>query len=189
MTAIEKQNLLKIRKKQFGDLPEEILLNISDSGEVVYTEQDGKKTYGLPKGVRDLYSPPLRIEMYFSPSLTQQQFHDEVSIKSILKKYNIAPNYIPEEVQIPMEYFRDVSMSPKDYTEMHNAIREADETFMELPAELRRAVGDDPRRLLELSQSDKGIEELKKLGFAKFLPTEEQAPLKKEPVPAAGEKS
>lgn len=167
MSKILDKVKLEERRKMFGDLDDEILKHIGDDGVVWFTVVDGKRVYGLPDGVRTINSPVLHHEQYFGKSLTQQQFHDEVSIQHILKKYNVGPNYIPEEVQIPVEFFKDCTLSPKDYTEFHNMMQEVNAQFMELPAELRRAVNDDPRRLLELSQSEKGLKTLIALGFGK----------------------
>lgn len=160
MTPVEKQVYLKNRKKQFGDLSEEILLNIDNSGLVYYSINDkGEKIYGSnQKG-------PLYSEIYFGPSLTQQQFKEDCDINLVLKKYGVHHDYVPGQVAIGIENFRDLSIAPKDLTEAMAIVQHANESFMDLPAELRRAVGDDARVLLELSSSEEGVEKLKAAGF------------------------
>lgn len=163
MTALDKKLLVEKNKKRFGDLPLEILENIQDDGLIYYTKH--------PKTGEKMYAPlsslslPIHSEQYTGRSKTQQQFKDDADINLVLKKYGAFKDYVPEDVSIPLEYFRDLSMLPSDFTESLNVIAESNQMFMDLPAHLRRAVNDDPRRLLELSQSPEGLETLKKLGF------------------------
>lgn len=185
MNASERKVLLESRREQFGEHADDVLLNMSDDGMVVYTVVDGKKVYGLPKGVRTPDSPTLHVDYYTGPSETQQQFHDDVDIKTILRKHGVGAGYVPHAVAIPMEFFKDNTVSPRDYTEAFNIVQEANEMFMELPADLRRAVHDDPRELLELSQSDAGRKTLVDLGFGKHDPSLiKQVSPTENPVPA-----
>ena len=107
MNKIEQQNIIKQKKLIFGDLADEILLNIDDSGLVYYTkDEQGKKIYGLPS------SPPVYSEHYSGRSQTQQQFRDECDINLVLKKYNVHHDYVPGQVQIALENFRDLTLAP-----------------------------------------------------------------------------
>jgi len=160
MNAIDKKVLLEKRKKQFGDLIEDILLNIDDSGLVYYTiNKDGKKVYGISKDSQ-VYS-----EHYFGQSQTQQQFREECDINLVLKRYGAHHDYVPDQVNHALEHFRDLSIAPQDLTEAYQVIDQAHEAFMDLPADLRRIVNDSPSVLLELSSSDEGLAKLANAGF------------------------
>lgn len=167
MSVVTEKVFMSERRKKFGNLDEAILKHIDDSGLVYYFyNARGEKIYGLPvnAGVTVLSETYTGVK-----TEVQQQFKDDCDINLILKKYGI-DRVAPESVQIPVEHFRDVSATPKDLTAAYNLIRESEEMFYELPAELRRAVNDDPRRLMELAQSENGIKELQRLGFG--LPPE-----------------
>lgn len=160
MSAIQKHSNAAM-KKLFPDCPDEALAHIDSSGLVYYTEDSsGKRTYGIPRGVLSVDSLPLRSMTFSSPSKTEQEHHDDCDIKSILKKYNVSPNYIPEDVQIPLEYFRDLSIRPKSIIEATQAIEEAQKMFMELPAELRREFNDDPAKLHSFAREENAPEKL-----------------------------
>lgn len=160
-------------KEKFGDLPLEILDHISDFGRVWYVMKNGKRVYGLPEGIRTQYDPPLMHEDYTGKGETQQQFRDDCDINHILRRYGASPNYVPGEIQIALENFRDLSLQPGDLTEAINIVEGANAAFMELPAELRRAVNDDPNVLLELSNTKDGLKKLVDAGFgSKKTPSE-----------------
>lgn len=169
-SPVLKNAVIKENRDKFGDLHESILLNMDSSGLVYYNlnPKTGEKVY-LPLSQ---LSHPIYSEQYTGPSQTQQQFKDDCDINAVLKKYGAHHDYVPEDVSIPVEYFRDLSIAPRDLTEAMNLVQEANETFMDLPAHLRKAVNDDPRRLFELSQSEEGLKKLSELGFA----TPQEAP-------------
>lgn len=129
----------------------------------------------IPK-VRDLFSESVSVVLNTGPGLTQQEFKDESDINLILAKYGV--HAIAGEH--PPEVYRDVSKD-YDYMEAFNAVQEAQEAFAQLPADARRALGDDPIRLMELSQTEAGVRELIKMGF---VDPDKQA-VGKQPVPSA----
>lgn len=133
----------------------------------------GQEIIGLEPGVvRTPMSPPVHVLLHTGPGLTQQEFKDECDMNLILKKYGVYAAANP-----PAAIYRDVSMG-YDYVEAFNAVEEAKAAFAELPAEARRALGEDPIKLMTLSQTPEGIKELVKMGFGDPKPTPEIAPIK-----------
>lgn len=130
----------------------------------------------IPK-VRDRYSEDVIVVLNTGEGLTQQEFRDETDINLILQKYGV--HAIAGEH--PPQVYRDVSKD-YDYMEAFQAVQEAQEAFAALPAHARRALGDDPIKLMELSQTEEGVKQLVKLGFAD---PNYQAASVEQPEPAA----
>jgi len=185
MTNVEKQQILKANKDKFGDLPEEVLLNINPiDGVLTYYIENGVKIYDKSSRPRTSGDPAIICDQYFEKSLTQQQFHDDVSLKAVLKRYGVLDKQIPN-ANLAAEYFQDLSILPKDLTEAHNLVKQANEMFLEIPAQIRRELDDKPENLLALSQTVEGLKKLHELGLGVKLPEDDQASDKK-PVPSAG---
>lgn len=110
--------------------------------------------------VRGYFSEPVFVVLNTGPGETQQEFKDESDINVILAKYGVHAM----AGEHPPTVYRDVSKS-YDYVEAFDAVREAEEAFAMLPAEARRALGDSPARLMELSQSEAGVKQLIAMGF------------------------
>lgn len=97
------------------------------------------------------------------PSLTQQQFKDDVDINVLLERFKIT-GVMPQNVVLPTYGdFRGVS----DYRSAVDAIRKADNAFMDLPANLRQRFDNDPQKFLEFVSDDKNREEAVRLGLVK----------------------
>jgi hypothetical protein len=117
------------------------------------------------------------------PGLTQQSFAPECDINTILKRYGV--NAMGTN---PPEVFRDISSS-YDILDAFNLVDSALAHFYDLPADARRALNDDPRRLLELSSTPQGIELLRSYGFVDGLqakPTLQASPDALEAQPPEG---
>lgn len=94
-------------------------------------------------------------------SLTQQQFKDDVDINVLLERFKIT-GQMPEGVVMP-QYgdFRGVA----DYRSAVDAVRKADNSFMDLPANVRNRFDNDPQKLLEFVSDDKNRAEAERLGL------------------------
>lgn len=113
----------------------------------------------IPK-VRDYFSEQVDVVLNTGDGLTQQEFKDETDINLILAKYGIhaiAGSH-------PPDVYRDISQE-YDYAEAFEAVEEAKELFAQLPADARRKLNDDPVKLMELSQTEEGIQKLLDMGF------------------------
>ena len=78
------------------------------------------------------------------PSLAQQHFRDETDINNILRQFNIT-GLLPENPLSPR--YGDFT-GIKDYHSALNAVNDAEDGFMALPADLRATFGNDPEQLI-----------------------------------------
>jgi len=98
--------------------------------------------------------------------MTQQQFKEEADINTLVQRFGLTGE-LPENVRVP-QYGDFTGIS--DYQEAMNAVRKADEAFMELPAELRERFAHDPQRLLQFVADEKNADEALRMGLT--LPKE-----------------
>lgn len=93
--------------------------------------------------------------------LTQQQFKEEVDINTIVRRFGLT-GQLPDNVRVPMSGdFTGVN----DFQSAMNAVRGAQEAFMELPAPMRARFANDPQRLMEFCSDADNRDEAIKLGL------------------------
>lgn len=102
-------------------------------------------------------------------TLAQQQFKDEVDINTIVERFGLT-GQLPDDVRTPQ--YGDYE-GVFDFQTAMNAVREAQENFMELPAKTRARFHNDPQELLEFLDEEQNRPEAVKLGLVK----EAQAPI------------
>jgi phage internal scaffolding protein len=95
------------------------------------------------------------------PSLTQQHFKDETDINNILRQFNIT-GLLPESPLSPR--YGDFS-GVVDYHTALNAVLDAGDQFMALPADLRARFNNDPAQLIEFIDDESNRAEAEKLGL------------------------
>lgn len=97
---------------------------------------------------------------------TQQQFKEEVDINTIVRNFGITGE-LPTSLVVP---------EPADFDAVHdfqtamNVIRKAEESFMEMPADVRAEFSNDPQRFLEFVHNPKNLERARELGIANPAP-------------------
>ena len=89
-----------------------------------------------------------------SETLTQQNFRDETDLNIMIRKYGVLP-----VSEVNWKEF-DATVIPQDYQQLQNMLREADQAFMDLPAEVRKAADNDPQKFLAMVESQQA--EIKK---------------------------
>jgi len=82
-----------------------------------------------------------------SETLTQQNFKDETDLNIMIRKYGVLP-----VSEVNWKEF-DATVIPKDYQALQNMLREADQAFMDLPADVRKAADNDPQKFLAIVES------------------------------------
>lgn len=103
-------------------------------------------------------------------SMTQQEFKEECDVNNILKRYKQTGNL--ELLNRTNGKFLDVSDSGT-YQEAMNIVVQAQQTFDQLPSDLRKKLANDPTRLLEIvEQAELGNEDATKFLIANKLGTE-----------------
>lgn len=106
-----------------------------------------------------------RVRVYtlnLEKSLTQQQYAAECDINNIMRKYETTGEFT--HLTGKTGVYADFS-EIKDYREMLDTVRYADEAFKALPAKMRQRFGEDPGQLLEFLQDRKNYDEAVQLGL------------------------
>lgn len=97
-------------------------------------------------------------------SRTQQQFKEDSDINVIVARFGIS-GIMPSDFGMPQSV--DFSEMVTDYHTALNMVRQADEEFMGLPADLRERFRNDPQELMQFVENPENLEEARKLKLAK----------------------
>lgn len=116
---------------------------------------------GLYNYDADAASEEAGLKIDESESVTQQQFAEEVDINTIVKRFGLTGE-LPNGVAMPVSGdFTGVA----DFQSAMNVVRQAQEAFMELPAEVRYRFSNDPARVVEFLDNPENRDEAIKLGI------------------------
>lgn len=96
------------------------------------------------------------------PSRARQEFKDECDINVIVQTYGLT-GQVPVGAKAP-EY-QDFAGVMDFQTAVH-AVMQAEESFMEMPAAVRREFDNDPQRFLEFCADEKNLPRLREWGLA-----------------------
>lgn len=108
------------------------------------------------------YSPPKRFQTkQGGPSKVQQHFKESCDLNYIMAKY-ARTGILPVNRNQPQ--FGDFT-NIKDHASALNAVMDADNAFMSLPAKIRKRFGNNPQYLLEFVNNEQNREEAIKLGL------------------------
>lgn len=114
-------------------------------------------------------------------SLTQQEFAEESNINYIAERYGLTGE-LPTVTRLPTYgTFEGVF----DFQTAQNAIRAAQEGFMELPAKLRARFDNSPQKLMEFMDNPENLDEARKLGLVNAAQEAPAEPAKGNPSPEA----
>lgn len=95
-------------------------------------------------------------------SMAQQHFHDETKIDNILELYTRTGILPTKEVQ---PVFADLLGMSDDYHDALNLVRNAQESFFDLPASVRERFNNDPSFLMRFLDDDANRQEAMDLGL------------------------
>lgn len=109
-------------------------------------------------------------------SLTVQASKEECDINVIVAKY-LRTGVPPEQRQV---IYADLSEIP-DLREAIHMVNDAQQAFMELPAEVRREFDNDPVKLVEFAQDPRNLDRAVELGLATRRPESPSQPSKAVP--------
>lgn len=98
-----------------------------------------------------------------APLLVKQAFKDECDVNAILKRYR--KTGVIEHVSKVAARYGDFSEF-KEYREMLDTVRSADEMFFGLPAELRKRFENNPANFVEFMGNPANLNEAVELGLA-----------------------
>lgn len=91
----------------------------------------------------------------------QQQFKDETDINTIVRKFGLT-GQLPDNVTMPTYVDYEGIF---DFQTAMNAVLQAEEAFMAMPADVRTRFGNDPQAFLEFCGDDKNRDEAIRLGL------------------------
>lgn len=104
---------------------------------------------------------------------TQQNFKEECDINTIVRRFGLTGG-MPEKFQMPTNI--DISEMATDYHTALNAVRQAGEEFMRLPAHIRKRFDNDPQKLIYFLGDEGNRIEAEKLGLVEPKAPEPPAP-------------
>lgn len=107
------------------------------------------------------YVNELTGELILTPSLAKQQFAEECDINTIVRRFHLTGE-LPQNVRMPT--YGDFEDVPT-YQDAMKAIREADEAFMMMPAEVRARFGNDAAAFVAFCSDETNRGEAEKLGL------------------------
>lgn len=108
------------------------------------------------------------------PSKAQQHFKEEADINYIVKRFRITGK-LPENVRLPVSADFD---QITDFQTAMNVIRQGEESFAQMPANVRARFSNDPAKFVDFCLDPENLPEAKKLGLA--------VPESPQPPPATG---
>lgn len=96
------------------------------------------------------------------PSPTVQSEKDNSDINTIVKRFGLT-GAVPSNPRLPLE---EDFMEVTDYHSAMNAIRNAERSFMQIPAEIRAKFDNDPQKFADFCLDPENLDEIDKLGLA-----------------------
>ena len=93
--------------------------------------------------------------------LTQQSFKEDCDINTIVRRFGLT-GQLPQDVRAPT--YGDFT-AVTDFHSAMNALREAQEAFMLMPAEVRERFRNDPGAFVDFCSDPANAEEARKLGL------------------------
>lgn len=99
----------------------------------------------------------------WGPSLTVQSQAEEADLNFLMHRYGVTGKF-PENPRVPQ--FMELD-GPLDYRTALEYVSNANEAFMEYPAELRARFRNDPQVMLAFVSDRANLEEARKLGLLK----------------------
>lgn len=95
-------------------------------------------------------------------SLAVQSQKDEADINTIVRRFGLT-GQLPANIRTP-QYGDYTGIS--DYRSALHAVMDAEKSFMEIPADIRKKFDNDPQKYLEFVTDEKNLEEMVKMGLA-----------------------
>lgn len=106
------------------------------------------------------------------PSKTRQADAVDADINNIVRNFGVT-GALPQGVRVPMyQDFDEVY----DYRSAIEAVRAAETSFMQMPAQIRARFQNDPQAFVEYCADPANLPEMRELGLAVPLPKEETPP-------------
>lgn len=98
----------------------------------------------------------------FGPGKTVQSQKEEADINTIVRNFGVT-GVLPVGVRVPT--YGDFD-TVDDYRTALHAIRDAEASFRQMPAEVRDRFGNDPAQFVDFCSDSRNLDEMRKLGLA-----------------------
>lgn len=116
---------------------------------------------------------------FLEPSMTEQCHADECKIDNVIKKYR--ETGVIDRINQAEPQYLDMTGS-KTLHEAYNLVNEARESFLQLPATIRKDFDNDPGKFVDFMQNPDNYEKIEEYGFdASYLP---EPPVRPAPTPS-----
>lgn len=134
----------------------------------MYASRENLTTGELLSGRRWLYAAyrphdGVDKDMDGQKSLTRQEMKDECDINLLLKRYR--DHGVPPAMRVGEPRYLDCSEVP-DFREAMDIVINAEQAFMQLPADVRKQLDNDPAKFLVFAQDPENLEQMRKWGLA-----------------------
>lgn len=118
------------------------------------------------------------------PSLTRQEFAEECDINNLMKRYeghNTGPSGLPRMPEV-QPFYVDFGEMPTNLMDYMAMMKQAEESFMTLPAAVRKEMDNSPMNFINYASDVANLEQMRKWGLA---PPEKvpDAPMRVQVVP------
>lgn len=130
-------------------------------------------------------NPDIFVDCSVEPSRTRQEFVDDCDINKIMAQYQTT-GFLPNNLNSRDPQYLDVSNTPTRLQDALRLVAEAQEAFMQLPAQIRREMDNDPVKFVAWAQDEANADTMRKFGLREPLPIE-PAPTRVEIVNPADE--
>ena len=102
------------------------------------------------------------------PSRTKQSEAEEADINTIVRRFNLT-GQMPTNIRTPQ--YGDFD-GIESFQDAMDRVRQAQENFMLIPAEIRAKFGNDPGAFVEYATNPDNLPELRKMGLARDIPAQ-----------------
>jgi phage internal scaffolding protein len=111
-------------------------------------------------------------------SLTKQSFAEEADINTIVRLFGLTGKLPDDPVRAPT--YGDFT-GIGDYQSALNAVMEAEDSFMSMPADIRSRFHNDAGAFVDFCSNPANLDEMVKMGLAVAAPTAKVDPVKVDP--------
>lgn len=103
----------------------------------------------------------------FGPSLTRQEFKDQVDINVMMANYESTGDFPIDVLGNREPKYVDFTVYPDNLMDYMNMMRNAEEAFMRLPASVRTTFDNDAARFVEFASDEKNLDQMVAWDLAK----------------------
>jgi len=116
------------------------------------------------------------------PILTEQSHKNDVDINYIVKKHGI--DMIQQTALLKSAEYQFDDVPGNDFQEAMLLVTKAQQTFDDLPSDIRKKFDNEPAKFLDFVQDPKNTDQMVEMGLAQRIPTPQPVQVTITPAPA-----